>query len=155
MPHIAPEPGRVVHFHPQQGDPIHGSDQPLAATVAYVHNDRLINIGLLDQRGVHHSRTRVILVQPGDELPKGDYGLVASYCSWMPYQVGQAKKHEAIEGALAQGVPVNGATSVGSPIVATGEHDGAEGQSAEDAELAALIAAEEAEKAAKPKGKKS
>ncbi len=148
MPLIPPTPGRVVWFHPQQGDPIHGSDQPLAATVAYAHNDRLINIGLIDHRGVHHSRMRVVLVQDGDEIPKGDYGLHASYCEWMPYQKGQAAKHEASEPKPAD-VPA------GAPTIATGDHDGSEGQSAEDAELAALIAAEEAEKGAgKSKGGK-
>lgn len=92
---ITPTPGRVVWFYPHPGDPIHGSDQPLSASVAYVHNDRLVNIGALDRRGTHHSRVNVVLVQDGDDIPTGDYGLPGSYCAWMPYQRGQASKAEA------------------------------------------------------------
>lgn len=34
--------------------------------------------------------TSVLLLQEGNERPSG-----GGFCEWMPYQIGQAKKHEA------------------------------------------------------------
>ena len=62
-------------------------DQPFAATVAYVHSDRMVNLSYFDHDGLGWSQTSVPLVQEGDEKPVG------MYCEWMPYQLGQAKKH--------------------------------------------------------------
>ena len=97
---IKPTVGRVVWYYPsttaypeitdKSGRPIATSgDQPLAALVASVHNDRLVNLGGFDADGRTFSRLSVILMQEGDQVPK-----TGSYCTWMPYQIGQAKKHE-------------------------------------------------------------
>lgn len=93
---IKPTVGRVVWYQPNDADAeklgalAFGSSQPLAAHVAYVHSDIMVNLMVIDPNGNPHSRTSVRLVQAG-ELP-----LVGeSFCEWMPYQVGQAKKHEA------------------------------------------------------------
>lgn len=148
MTMISPTPGRVVWFHPHPSDPIYTAEDaaPLAATVAYVHNDRLINIGVLDHRGVHHSRLKVTLVQDGDTPPEGQWKTPANHCVWMPYQRGQAAKTEALEAKSAE-VPA------GAPTVSTADHSAAEGQSDDDAELARMIAEEEAAKSKPKKGK--
>ena len=60
---------------------------PLAAIVAHVFNDALVNLAVFDSNGQPHSRTSVPLVQEGEDKPEHGY-----FCSWMPYQVGQAAK---------------------------------------------------------------
>lgn len=92
---IKPTVGRVVHFRPCviEGLSNDGS-QPLAAIIAYVWNDRLVNLTVLDQHGSGYARTSVQLLQDGD-TPNG-----GSYAEWMPYQVGQAAKTEALQAQL-------------------------------------------------------
>ena len=86
---IKPTIGRVVWFH-------HGKDgqQPLAALVAYVHSDTMVNLAVFDPNGVPFNKTSVTLVQEGAPIPAG------MYCEWMPYQKGQAAKTEALEKKL-------------------------------------------------------
>ena len=86
---IPPTIGRVVWFWPTQPSPV---QQPYAAMVAYVHNERCINIGGFDHNGNPFSQTSVQLLQD-DDVPRG------ACCSWMPYQKGQAAKTEALEAA--------------------------------------------------------
>lgn len=83
---IKPTIGRVVWFWPEgkKSD----DDQPMSAQIAFVHGDRMVNLGYFDHNGVAYAATSVTLVQEGDESP-GQY-----YCEWMPYQMGQAKKYE-------------------------------------------------------------
>lgn len=84
---ISPTVGRVVWYYPP-GHP-HPS-QPYPALICYVHSDMLINVGGFDHNGRPFADTSVLLVQ-GD-----GYGNPAggSWAGWMPYQIGQAKKHE-------------------------------------------------------------
>lgn len=92
---IAPTPGRIVWFHPAPHDGIATlNGQPLAAIVAGVHSDRLINLAVFDAYGNTQQRSNVHLVQPGDETPD------SAHATWMPYQVGQAAKHQAVETAV-------------------------------------------------------
>lgn len=85
--------GRKVWFHPHKSDPLHdGGPQPFDASIAYAWSDRMINISVADHNGVMTNRTSVALVQPGDEEPVGQ-----SYCTWMPFQVGQAQSQQAGE----------------------------------------------------------
>lgn len=84
---ISPTVGRVVWYTPPSGHVDHG-DQPFAALVTYVHDDRLINLAFFDHDAHPGAATSVVLVQEGD--PKPD----SRYADWMPYQLGQAKKHE-------------------------------------------------------------
>lgn len=87
---ISPTPGRVVWFTPSvHDDTRHDREQPLAALVTYVWNDRMINLAVFDQDGDRASRTSVTLLQDNDPPLEGGY-----YAQWMPYQIGQAKKHE-------------------------------------------------------------
>lgn len=87
---IEPTNGRVVWYQPNDHDAgvlgAHG--QPLAAHISYVHNARMVNLMVIDPNGHPHSRTSVTLLQEGDSPMVG-----ASFCEWMPYQIGQAKKN--------------------------------------------------------------
>jgi len=89
---ILPTVGRVVWFTPSRLTGDDGfthidSRKPLAAIVAHVFNDALVNLSVLDSNGTPFSRTSVPLVQEGEAKPEHVY-----FCEWMPYQVGQAAK---------------------------------------------------------------
>lgn len=90
---IKPTPGRVVWYTPCDDDPTPKfRGEKLAAHIARVINDRLVNLLVIRADGVTYGRHDVILVQDGDERPKE-----GRYCEWMPYQKGQAAKTEQIE----------------------------------------------------------
>ena len=91
---IKPSVGRVVWFKPGAWDAKNlafNDDQPLAALVTYVWNDRLVNLVVFDANGQGQGRTSVPLIQDDDVVPEG------FYAQWMPYQKGQAAKTEALE----------------------------------------------------------
>lgn len=107
--HIRPTPGRVVWFRPLSSLSAYPDffyvpreDQPCAAIIVYVWNDRLVDLTVFDHRGVPHRRMSVKLLQAGDPAPHGEV-----YCEWMPDQLYQAKKKAAScavwEGALPGG----------------------------------------------------
>lgn len=82
---IKPTVGRVVWYHPASDEVIiHHPDQPLAAHIAYVWSDTMVDLMVIDHNGVPHAKANVRLV--GDD----DYGFCApkfeSWCEWMPYQ---------------------------------------------------------------------
>jgi hypothetical protein len=87
---IKPTIGRVVWFQPsaQDGQPLR--TQPYPALVCYVHSDTLINVAYFNEGGTAGSATSVRLVQDGEDVPGNGY-----FAEWMPYQVGQANKHES------------------------------------------------------------
>lgn len=80
---IKPTVGRIVWYwlNGQQ-------DQPLAAIIACVHNDRCVNLSFFDELGDQHPQQSIVLIQ--DDEPKPD----ESYAEWMPYQKGQAAKQD-------------------------------------------------------------
>lgn len=93
---IKPTIGRVVWYRPAPDEnpepgfsyyeaPGGVGQQPCKADIAYVWNDRLVNLMVVDHNGVTHSRTSVQLLQDGDVSNGGHT------CEWMPFQVGQAK----------------------------------------------------------------
>lgn len=92
---IKPTVGRVVWYRPGKNDyyemAIHGS-QPLAAIVAFVWSDTLVNLTVSDHDGATHKRTSVYLDQPGAGVVRA-----LPYCEWMPYQKGQAARTDAAE----------------------------------------------------------
>lgn len=103
MTRITPTVGRMLHFIPTAdymasrklafGNPA----QPLAAVIAYVHSDTMVNLTVWDQNGQQFSVCSVPLVQ---EKPLALAG--SSFCAqWMPYQKGQAAKTESLESQLA------------------------------------------------------
>ena len=82
---ISPTPGRIVWFYPAPHEGIATlNGQPLAAIVAGVHSDTLVNLSVLDAYGNHQQRSNVTLVQPGNDAP------AYSHAAWMPYQVSAA-----------------------------------------------------------------
>lgn len=87
---INPTTGRVVWYQPpkQPQQPI--LEQPYAATVAYVHDDRLINISYFDHNGQQAAVRSVKLLQDDDLIP--EFG---NYACWMPYQVKAAAKADS------------------------------------------------------------
>jgi hypothetical protein len=50
----------------------------------------MVNLAAFDPHGSAQPKSSVPLLQDDDAKPEGGY-----FCSWMPYQVEQAKKHEA------------------------------------------------------------
>lgn len=89
---IHPTPGRIVWFHPNgitlpPNFAYSDSEQPLAAVIAYVHSDRMVNLSVFDQNGMGYSLADVTLLQDDDATPNG-----FAYAEWMPYQKGQAAK---------------------------------------------------------------
>lgn len=59
-----------------------------AAIICGVVDEHYVNLAWFRDTGMAMQATSVVLVQEGETPPaKG------SYCAWMPYQVGQAKKH--------------------------------------------------------------
>ena len=97
---IKPTIGRVMWYWPDKES---RGDQPWAAFVTYVHGDNIVNLCVFTPNGVPTSTTSVPVVQDGSPFTAGD----SPYVRWMPYQIGQAKKHEpnALElGAAARKV---------------------------------------------------
>ena len=86
---IKPTVGRVVWYWPALTENEVKAAQPCAALIAYVWNDRIVNLAVFTPNGVSYNETSVTLVQEGDAVPQ-----LGRYAEWMPYQVGQAKKHE-------------------------------------------------------------
>ncbi len=97
---IPPSNGRIVWYTPSRIPGDHGSDiavmahhdkiKPLAAMVVHVWGERMVNLVVFDSDGAQHQRTSVTLLQDDDAKP--EHG---RFCSWMPYQIGQAAKHAA------------------------------------------------------------
>jgi len=101
---IQPTVGRVVLFYPgiarqQQGSmmAVFGQ-QPMAATVAFVYNEREVNLSVTDHAGKQWPAVGVRLLQDNDVLSTD-----IQHCTWMPYQKGQAAKTEELEGKLSTG----------------------------------------------------
>lgn len=93
---IIPTPGRVVWYYSGDGDTAYCADkeQPMAALVAFVHDERMLNLAVVDHTGTVSSRQNVKLLQDEDEKPEDG----SSYATWMPYQLGQAAKVEGATG---------------------------------------------------------
>lgn len=83
---IQPTVGRVVWFWPD-GEREDIAWQPYRADICFVHDERKINISGNDHNGHPFEVQEVQLVQEEDIKPS------SCYCTWMPYQVGQAKRH--------------------------------------------------------------
>jgi hypothetical protein len=88
---IKPTIGRVVWFHPSGST---SDQQPLAALIAYVHSETMVNLATFDVNGVASGATSVFLYQGDTDRPQ------SYYCEWMPYQQGQAARTEALEKKL-------------------------------------------------------
>lgn len=94
---IEPTVGRVVLFHPHVNDGHRPGDQPHAALVVHVHNDREVNLAVFTETGAAYSRLAVQLLQDNDQPPAHGH-----FARWMPYQKGQAAKTEQIAAHVDQ-----------------------------------------------------
>lgn len=82
---IEPTVGRVLHYHPENDDSRLeriDNQEPLAAIIAQVRPDGLLNLSVVAQDGHPVGRTRVRLFQDGEEIVEPERG----YAVWMPYQ---------------------------------------------------------------------
>lgn len=96
---IHPTVGRVVHFYRYFGAEVQ------AALIAHVNDDGTVNLAVFDHHGNPEPRpSNVMLVQEGQN-PCAD----VQFCTWMPYQLGQAAKTEALEAQLK---PINSMSDV-------------------------------------------
>jgi len=87
---IKPTIGRVVWYWPSMAHgALRGADeQPLAAMVCHVWSDDCVNLVVFDLNGIPQSQTSVFLYQGETDRPS------VGFAEWMPYQIGQAKKHK-------------------------------------------------------------
>lgn len=90
-----PTVGRKVWFWPSENETFMNCidhEQPFDATVLFVHNERSINLLVVDHRGHAHAQHSVALIQEGDAKPEDE-----AYAEWMPYQIKQHAKQAAEE----------------------------------------------------------
>jgi hypothetical protein len=92
---IKPTVGRVVLYWPDGPAMKEGGQQPHAAIVAFVHDDRKVNLATFDQYGKAGAVTSVVLRQPDDVIATG------AFAEWMPYQISVAAKQDHLSEALA------------------------------------------------------
>jgi hypothetical protein len=72
-------------------------ESPQAAIIAKVHSDHMVNLMVIGEDGTPRGDTSVPLIQDNNqEVP------ATCYCTWMPYQKGQAAKAEELEKRLTQ-----------------------------------------------------
>jgi hypothetical protein len=86
---MKPTIGRVLWYQPPKPEDCPLLDQPLSASVAYVHDGRTINIGYWDSDGTPRAAQYVTLLGDGEAAPA-----TGNYCEWMPYQRDAAAKAE-------------------------------------------------------------
>lgn len=89
---IEPTTGRVVLYFPSELDIKRGmvqyGEKPMDAHIVFVWSDYTVNLAVFDHAGNLFQRASVpINVETGSINP-------SPRAEWMPYQVGQAKKHE-------------------------------------------------------------
>jgi hypothetical protein len=102
---IKPTVGRVVWYLPHSsssdtGFAVHPGEaqgRPYAAIIAHVWHDGMVNLSVFDAHGVPHSRTSVTLIQ---DSANGAGPQFAQFCTWMPFQRGQAKAQDAAAATL-------------------------------------------------------
>lgn len=76
----APTVGRVVLYWPTEDENCDVlPEQPMAATVAYVFNDNMVNLSIAAHNGSVFGKTSVVMVNEEDKAAPGQ-------CEWMPYQ---------------------------------------------------------------------
>lgn len=83
---IVPTPGRIVWYRAGADDvPGVFAGEVLAAIVAKVLNDYLVNLAVFGADGSTHPRQCIPLKQFEDDMPE-----MMPYASWMPWQIAQA-----------------------------------------------------------------
>lgn len=92
---IKPTVGRVVWFYRDGISQFAAGSQPEAAIVAYVHSDEMLNLMVVNSAGLPESKTSVPLLQEEHFSSDDTRAWPSSFATWMPYQIGQAKRHSA------------------------------------------------------------
>lgn len=96
---IKPTVGRVVYYKPDSTSLMDSSmeetvdGQPLRADIIAVHSDVSVNLSVTDSVGQTHVRIGVFFAHNTADETTPDGG----YAYWMPYQLGQAAKTEAVQ----------------------------------------------------------
>jgi hypothetical protein len=130
-PFIKPTVGRIVHYTPSRDDlDLRNDGAPLAAVIAKVWSDSMVNLAVFAPTGLPRPRSGVRLLQPGEQAPD-----VCHYCEWMDFQKGQAAKTEQLEQLSRRSnpcdTPVPATPNVGelleshfapAPLIYKGEH---------------------------------
>ena len=99
---IQPTNGRIVWYTPYKSElegnfgmavqrDKDGNIVPLAADIVAVWGPQMVNLLVKDANGKTFAVTSRKLLQDDDLAP--EYG---GYAQWMPYQKGQAAKHDAV-----------------------------------------------------------
>jgi hypothetical protein len=88
MSTITPTIGRKVWYYDFTTVGCNDPHQPYDATVIYVWGNDCVNLDVTDHHGNRLIKTSVPLRDPQDSACHG----VSSFATWMPYQVGQARK---------------------------------------------------------------
>jgi hypothetical protein len=131
---IQPTVGRVVlvrnahlmdpSFQPYNRALMLPTGVALAATICYVHSEKLVNLQVSDVNGVPFGLTSVELEQQELDRADPDADAHRCYCHWMPYQLGQAARTEAAEkiaGAERDAKPTPAANPVFSRVAREGD----------------------------------
>lgn len=98
---ITPTVGRIVLYRNRQVTEAMielRPDDPMPAMIVFCHSDRLVNLSVFLPNGTVIGAHCVPLLQADDPHV---FDKAAPYCTWMPYQLGQAARTEAAEAALA------------------------------------------------------
>lgn len=117
---IVPTIGRQVWFRPcavAAGVMTILSDQPCAATVIHVTDERCVSLSVLDHRGHQHVFAGVKLLQDDDQPP-----VDSNYAEWMPYQARMAHAvldvaHPVHTGVAAMNTPVAAKDATGRVFI--------------------------------------
>ena len=110
---IVPTVGRVVWFEPGQSVLFNKrGEQPMAAQIVFVHGDRLVNLSVFDHTGQQYAVKNVPLVQEDDA-----YQSDKQHCHWMPFQIGQQARTEAVEKMVLGVAAPARAAGIADPLV--------------------------------------
>lgn len=94
MSSITPTIGRKVWYWTTNASRVRNSTQGIDATVIFIGDDDLVDLQCVDHHGEPFIAQNIVL---GDYLDEGDPPVhgVDNFATWMPYQMGQAKKEAA------------------------------------------------------------
>jgi len=101
---IKPTVGRVVLFHPNSGYPhvaAPSNGDPVPALIVRIWGDRMVNLGGFDANDAPFGATSVTLCHDDAEIGHAK-SEGRAYACWMPYQLGQAAKTEALEARIKE-----------------------------------------------------
>lgn len=95
---IEPTVSRMVWFYPAAFDSLNKGreGQPLSGQIAHINRDGTLNLLVLSPIATTDARLNVPLLEGGDHVKMAQEEGIA-YCTWMPYQLGQAARAEQLE----------------------------------------------------------